>query len=161
MPAKSDPIGRFWTKVDKTGGCWFWTAHRDTKGYGKFNAGDGPSTWVAHRYSWTLANGPIPDGLTVCHRCDNPPCVNPAHLFLGTNADNTADRDAKLRMARGTRNARSKLTPEQVQRIREMFTAGRSNRLIALDFGVREASIYQIRHGLTWAWLTTEPEAQP
>lgn len=81
----------FWSKVDKTGECWVWVAGRFVTGYGAYrNQG-------AHRVSWGLMNGPIPAGLFVLHRCDNPPCVRPDHLFLGTHTDNMHDKVAKGR----------------------------------------------------------------
>lgn len=88
---------RFWAKVAKLGvcSCWEWTGWRKETGYGRVRI-DGRILY-AHRVSWILANGPIPDDLRVLHRCDNPPCVNPDHLFLGTQGDNNADRDAKGR----------------------------------------------------------------
>lgn len=92
---------RFWSKVDKSGGpaaCWPWTASVDPKGYGQFAYADGTRrSGRAHRVAWILANGPISAGMSVCHSCDNPPCCNPAHLWLGTNADNVADRVRKGR----------------------------------------------------------------
>lgn len=95
---------RFWFRVDKSGDCWTWSAAR---GAGKFDYGyfwtDGKKLVKAHRYAYALANGPIPEGMVICHRCDNPPCVRPDHLFLGTQKDNIHDMDAKGRGRRPTR----------------------------------------------------------
>lgn len=93
---------RFWSHVDKTDGCWLWTgADKGALGHGRFYV-KGKRTKV-HRFSWELANGPIPPGLFVLHRCDNGACVRPDHLFLGTQADNIRDMDSKGR--RGRRRA--------------------------------------------------------
>lgn len=86
---------RFWEKVKKTSECWLWTAAVDRKGYGRI--GLGPDLLGAHRYSWELAYGPIPDGMAVLHHCDNPLCVRPEHLWLGTIADNNRDMIKKGR----------------------------------------------------------------
>lgn len=91
---------RFWSKVDKSAGdsgCWLWMAARNARGYGCVGRDVGRGYWLAHRVSWELANGPIPDGLFVLHRCDVPSCVNPHHLFVGTNADNMRDMALKGR----------------------------------------------------------------
>lgn len=96
---KPKPIAeRFWPKVDKSGECWVWTASRDRTGYGKFGRGGGKRGWTkASRVSWEIHFGPVPDGLWVLHRCDNPPCVRPDHLFLGTCGDNNRDTASKGR----------------------------------------------------------------
>ena len=91
---------RFWEKVDKSGDCWKWIAHL-LKGYGRFRLNN--KTWSAHRVSWTLHYGEIPEGMCVLHRCDNPGCVNPEHLFLGTRTDNMKDRDQKGRGSNGNK----------------------------------------------------------
>lgn len=91
MSRRAPIADRFWAKVEKTEGCWEWTGSKSRKGYGQFNEGR------AHRVSWEMHNGPIPEGMFVCHHCDNPPCVRPDHLFIGDNAANMRDAFAKGR----------------------------------------------------------------
>ena len=98
-----DPVKRFWSKVEKTDGCWKWSGCKDPNGYGR-HAVEHSKQMLAHRYSYVLHVGPIPPGVCVLHRCDNPECTNPVHLFLGTQSDNQADKVAKGRQAAGKRN---------------------------------------------------------
>lgn len=94
-------VKRFWAKTQKANGCAVWTSGRDSWGYGKFTAQG--KTLNAHRVAWTLVYGPIPAGMCVLHKCDNPPCVEVAHLFLGTHKDNAMDRDTKGRDGNSTK----------------------------------------------------------
>ena len=144
---------RFWSNVDKKSldECWTWTASKLTHGYGAF--GVGMKRISAHRFSWTLHFGEIPKGMVVCHKCDNPPCVNPNHLFLGTDADNQRDKKLKGRSARGESNSKAKLTEDNVQEIRRLIKDGLSSRKIAERFGVRHAAILTIKNGKNWSWL--------
>ena len=83
-------IERFWAKVDKTGDCWVWMGYRTVDGYGRL--GWGQNVYNASRVAWVLTNGPIPEGLSALHKCNNPPCVRPKHLYLGTQMENMQDR---------------------------------------------------------------------
>jgi hypothetical protein len=153
---------RFWSKVAKTPACWVWTASRDDSGYGRLKVGGKRGIAKrAHRLAWELLRGPIPDGLCVLHRCDNPPCVNPAHLFLGTKRDNTLDATAKGRHAlrnllrrRGTETSGAKLNEEQVRSIRAALEAGLSRAAVGRLYGISPAQAGRIGHRERWGWLT-------
>jgi hypothetical protein len=148
---KTDPIARFWALVDKRGlgDCWDWIGARHTFGYGLFAATH--STLVgAHRFSWELANGPIPDGGWILHLCDRPSCCNPAHLELGTPAINSKQMTERTRSARGERNAAHKLTDENVREIRRLLARGMLQKVIAPRFKVDVGVISQIKRGLIW-----------
>lgn len=162
---KAEPAEvRFWRYTDTGGDCWEWRAARDASGYGRLQVGRVSA--LAHRVSWEIANGSLPAGVHVLHRCDNRGCVNPAHLFLGTNAANVADRVAKRRSGgpRGERNTKAKLTAAQIADIRARYVpapAGhpprgvrRSAALLAAEFGVSRSTIYHIARRWTW----TDPE---
>lgn len=118
---KFTPQERFWQKVNKTENCWEWTA-QIVFGYGKFRLEPRPAPpRHAHRVSYEWAYGPIPKGLLVCHHCDNPRCVRPDHLFLGTHKDNTEDMMSK---GRGNFHGATKLTDIQVLEIRDKYASG-------------------------------------
>ena len=141
---------RFWAKVDVRGPneCWLWEANKNKQGYGRF--WDGHRKRRSHRVAYNLCFGPIPDGMLVCHRCDNPSCVNPAHLFLGTHADNMADAAEKGRLFHGEQHYRAKLTAEDVQCIKQLFGEGMDQKEIGRQHGVHRSTIGAILSGRTW-----------
>src|SRR5438309_473232 len=126
---KTDPITRFWSKVQKTDTCWLWLGAPHHGGYGRIH--DGKKVVEAHRFSYEFFKGPIPEGMFVCHSCDVPACVNPNHLWVGTCFDNVQDcinkgRTNKARGEAGTR--RAKLTENEVRQIRLLFKQIKSYR---------------------------------
>lgn len=132
-----------------------WSGGLFTNGYGQFRAGS--RKVKAHRVAYELTHGPIHGGLLVCHRCDNPPCVRPDHLFLGTPADNVHDRDAKGRTSRrptcslpGELNPAAKLTPAEVLRIREMKQTGATNQAIGALVGASPSQVGNIVRRKCW-----------
>lgn len=149
--SKSD-ISRFWSKVNKRKptDCWEWTARRNEDNYGGFDLESGKRGVKAHRLAYYICNGSDPGQNEVCHTCDNPPCVNPAHLFLGTHTDNMRDSAKKGRSPKhfqGINNPKAKLTVEQVQQIRKL--TGTSTE-IATHFGVSISTVGRVRRGTSW-----------
>lgn len=145
------PLGvaaRFWPKVSKTDGCWNWTASKNSWGYGTIVDDDG-RTRTAHRISWRLHHGAEPTGC-VLHRCDNPACVRPDHLFLGTVQDNNADMMAKGREQRGERSGLAVLTDERVRAMRALRRDGIGTREIARRFGISNGTASYAIRGITW-----------
>lgn len=143
-----DTIARFQAKYTKSEGCWLWQASRFPKGYGQFvlaRTEYGQPRAYAHRVAYVLAHGDIPPGLVVMHKCDTPACVNPAHLVLGTQADNLADAMAKGRMGGFTRPDIQKITDAQVHEIRASTEPGV---VLAKRYGVSKSCISLIRRGL-------------
>lgn len=142
-------MGRFWKKVVMLDSkeCWMWTAYKNEGGYGSF--GMDRKMHLAHRISWQIANGPIPDGMCVCHTCDNPACVNPNHLWLGTNADNSDDKVTKSRQHRplGRANGRAKIGQADVIAIR---ADPRRQVDIAADYGINQQSVSHIKRRQKW-----------
>lgn len=148
----------FWSKVDKRGDdeCWNWTAARDKrKGYGLFGTKKISKSTKAHRISWELVHGPAPDGMSVCHHCDNPPCVNPKHLFLGTNYDNVLDKLVKDRQQRGEDFPTAILTEKAVIDIFELNQIGKTNEEIGRIVGVNSSTVSRILRGEDWKHVET------
>lgn len=179
-------IKRFCSKIDKTpghgpkGDCWIWTSRCSKKGYGLFQYVHRQNWYSAHRLSYFMHYDIDPGELGTLHHCDNPPCVNPSHLFLGTNADNTADcvrkgrqaKGEKLRLAvlpfikrgnessarrhperlkHGEQHYQAKVTAQQVKEIRSRYIAGRiTHRALSLEYGVTHQVIGQMINRKTW-----------
>ena len=146
----------FWRRVDKSGDCWPWLGPKDRDGYGRLTY-QGRRMHSAHRLSWKLANGPIPKGMCVCHRCDNPPCCNPAHLWLGTNQDNMDDKVSKGRHSYrshvGVENPNSKLTEDEVLDIRAARAFGAAQKDIAKAYNLEVSVISRITTRASWKHL--------
>lgn len=167
-----ETIARFWSRINKDGSipehvphlgkCWVWTAGVRGRGYGAFYADKDRRNIATHRLMWSLNQGAIPQGLYVMHKCDNPPCVNPAHLFLGTPLDNVSDMIAKGRRCsfrgdlngsrrkpesrpRGADNGKAVLSEGDVRSIRLRLSQGERGTEIAKEYGVTKSCIYHVR----------------
>lgn len=145
-------IDRFLAKVDKGDGstCWNWTASLAGKGYGQIKIPGTRRQIYAHILSYQWFNGEIPEGQMVCHICDNPKCVKPDHLFLGSGKENLQDMKAKDRHLKGERNKQVKLTEAKVNAIHDALEAGESTYSLADRFGVAQSTIFKISHGKLW-----------
>ncbi len=153
---------RFWAKYDKLGPtpahdtslgpCWLWTgAVYAQQNYGKASCVIVPGARLAHRIAFVLANGSIPEGLDVLHKCDNPPCGNPTHLYAGTDSDNMHDALSRNRRSNaGESNPRAILTREQVSYIRQHLSQGATQREMAEMFGVSSSLIHELKTGRCW-----------
>lgn len=152
-------VDRFWSKVDRRGPdeCWEWTRARNELGYGRFRFRG--CLYYAHRMAWELVNGPVPEALEVCHTCDNPPCCNPAHLFVGTHADNLGDMATKGRAKPvpilGEQNGNSRLTSEEVEAIRRRYVRGVTRQVdLAREYGISQPTISCVIRATTWPKAT-------
>ena len=153
--ARSRPLAvRFWEKVKKCRGCWEWLGTKIPNGYGQL--WNEKRHHNAHRVSWQLHYGKIPKGLLVLHTCDNRSCVNPSHLFLGTNQDNTDDmfRKGRENPPRGNRQPLAKLSPTKVREIRGLVAQGITRRELAKLFHVSASSISRVASGEIWAFVS-------
>lgn len=145
----------FWEKVNKNcpRGCWLWTASTSSDGYGKLQVDK--KTTYAHRFSWELHNGPIPNGLLVLHECDVPACVNPKHLFLGDNQVNADDKTHKGRnnSPRGEDHGKSKLTDEEVLNMREDRKNGMTVINLIEKYGISKSTVYRAVNEESWTHI--------
>lgn len=156
---------RFWTRVDKSGpihpvlgtACWLWTAGKSRGGYGEMKVAKGVDAY-AHRLSWGIAFGEIPPGMWVLHRCDNPTCVNPQHLFLGTQTDNMRDAVRKRRHVSGfminrpvgERHGSAKMIESDVVEIRRLAASGIGSAEIAQRIGISRQAVRGVVSGRSW-----------
>ena len=165
MIITDDVVDRFWAKVDRRGpdDCWEWQAAERSKGYGAFKVGGHAE--LAHRVIWTITNGSIPNSLFVCHHCDNPGCVNPKHLFIGSHSDNMRDayykgrikmpaNSVSFRYGKGENNPNSKLTDADVLDIRRLYAdGGVTYRSLSEYYGVDHTLIYQVVRRKRWTHI--------
>ena len=167
---------RFWAKVDKSGTCWTWTARCDDDGYGRFRPSPSTGDTGAHRVSFVLSGGVLHPGQLVLHRCDNPPCVRPDHLYAGSAAQNTADMDSRGRRVHGNTsvtavrgdewqrshaathviarpgeaNHAARLTADDVRAIRQRAAAGEIQEALGLEFGISQVHVSRIVARKNW-----------
>ena len=153
-----DPEIRFLNKVKKTDTCWYWLgAKHSYKGYGSFS--NGKKIVKTHRFAYEHFVGSIPDNLCVLHKCDNPSCVRPDHLFLGTNQDNVDDKLSKDRHPRGEKSKVSKLTEDEVVEIKKALKCFRyvgQNNDLAEMYGVNHRTISCIKTGKIWSHVKVD-----
>ena len=147
-------IARFESKFAKGAGCWIWEASCAGKGYGQVKLPFQRRNDYAHRIAYQIYRGEITNGRYVCHHCDNPKCVNPEHLYLGTQKENLQDMARKDRSLYGERNARAKLKEADVRKIRACLEMGMTQQQIAAAFGISQIQISRIHTGQRWSKIT-------
>lgn len=144
-------IDKFYSRIEfrDNSDCWWWTGPKTPSGYGCF-APKHKVMYSTHRLAWEINKGPIPTGMHICHICDNPPCVNPDHLFIGTNQDNVNDRVAKGRQQRGQSHGQSILTEDHITQIRALVHYGVKQTTLARMFGVKRSTVNEAVLYHTW-----------
>lgn len=150
---------RFHEKWEEIDGCWVWTASLAGNGYGQIKIPRTRRQIYAHRLSYLAHIGPIPQNMQVCHTCDNPKCVNPDHLFLGTSKDNHIDMKAKSRHLFGERNSQAKLTEAHVVSIIRMAQQGHSQHKIGRTYGIAQGTVWKIVHRRRWTHVESPTDA--
>jgi len=157
-----DPEVRFWLQVRSSReGCWEFRPEQKSGIYRQFNPGGGRKPIMAHRYSWELHNGPITPGLLVCHKCDNPKCVRPDHLFLGTPKENLEDASRKRRLCFGEKNNKARVSSDVVRQMFKERRQGATTAQIVKRFGLSRSQIFKILTGDQWAHLEEVPIVYP
>lgn len=147
---RTKSIDKFWLKTNKRSDdeCWIYVGGKDKDGYAQFWDGDNQVHTRAHIYSAKIHLGKKMPNMCVCHKCDNPSCVNPNHLFYGTALDNQQDKMAKNRQAKGESQGHSKLTNEQIEQIRAR--ANESYKVLCKEFNLVPSTVYRIWHNQSW-----------
>ena len=155
---------RFWTKVNKTDTCWLWTRSLTIHGYGKIGETTTGRTLAAHRVSWELEYGPIPEGMSILHKCDTPACVRPSHLFLGSQVENMKDMTQKGRRRKydnkGELNPRARLTEADVIAARASYRAGVRVFILAANYGVSWSTMDHVVKGKHWKNVKEKPDVE-
>ena len=151
---------RFWSKVNKLSPeeCWPWIGAKSSWGYGNFRFRKKP--WPAHRVVWVLNHGEIPKGMYICHKCDNPPCCNPDHLFMGTPKENTADMFNKgynHNHLRGSNHPLARFNENEILEIKKLLHHGVKQTHIARMFNTRQSHISKIKRNEIWGYLVLPP----
>ena len=148
----------FWINAEKVGNCWDWKRSRKTSGYGNYYR-DG-KVWSAHHFAYTIAKGPIPKDSWILHRCDNPPCVRPQHLYAGNAKDNAQDRKNRNRSAStvGSNNGRAKVNAEKVVMIIEKYLTGKyTQKELAIENGITPSAVHSIVKRRNWKHIEIQP----
>lgn len=156
MKKISNTVEYFWSNVVKTSSCWLWVGSKQEHGYGRFQprkerGGKARNNFSAHRFSYELKYGSILGNMSVLHKCDNPPCVNPSHLFLGTQAENVKDMTIKNRVSHGEKHFNHKLTVNEVREIK-FLRKNKKMRIFQLanQFGFCRQTVADIVNNRTW-----------